>query len=61
MCSLQITSCSCRTDHSVAAVFTANGIGREGVMGVHSMGEVRIALLLLLLSVDERFRLVTVW
>jgi len=30
-----ITSC-CRRDHSVAAVFTANGIGRE----VHSAGEV---------------------
>ena len=41
-----IMSCS-RRDHSVAATFAANGIGREGGDGVHSAGEVwsMIALL----------------
>jgi len=34
-----ITSCSTR-DHSVVATFAENGIGREGVTGVHSAGEV---------------------
>ena len=34
-----IMSCS-RRDHSVAATFAANGIGREGGDGVHSAGEV---------------------
>jgi len=39
---LPVASCS-RRDHSVAAAFTAKGmipVGREGVMGVHSTGEV---------------------
>jgi len=34
-----ITSCS-TMDHSVAAAFAENGIGWEGVTGVHSAGEV---------------------
>jgi len=34
-----ITSCSTR-DHSVAAAFAENVIGREGVTGVNSAGEV---------------------
>jgi len=34
-----ITSCS-RRDHSVPATFTANEIGRKGVMEVHSAGNV---------------------
>jgi len=29
-----------RRDHSVAATFAANGIGREGMMGVHNAGKV---------------------
>jgi len=35
---LPIMSCSKR-DHSVAAVFDANGIGREGLLGLHSVDE----------------------